>query len=235
MNNSNQSKQVLLSVIGVAILVVAVVGVSFAFFSYVNTSTNANTVKTGTISFSSTITDFQLTNAFPISDEIGSNATQTEEGKVGVATVTISGATTYDDGIAFQVIAENVNVDSDIAPKVVITTPESITGVTNISRASALSSEGNTTLYSGTIAANQTLTNQEVCTIKVYYSDAQYWISDQTKEELLAYNLIPSNFAGRIVTQDEWNALAASNRTTVSFKIAVLATEGENLHTYLAS
>ena len=33
MSNSNSSKQVLLSVIGVAILVVAIVGVSFAFFN----------------------------------------------------------------------------------------------------------------------------------------------------------------------------------------------------------
>lgn len=235
MNNSNQSKQVLLSVIGVAILVVAVVGVSFAFFSYVNTSTNANTVKTGTISFSSTITDFQLTNAFPISDQTAASATQTEAGKVGVATVKISGATTYEDGITFQVIAENVDVDSTYAPKVVVTTPGSIDGVTKISSASSLNSEGNTTLYSGTIAANKTLTDQEVCTIKVYYSDAEYWISDQTKEELLAYNLIPSDFAGTIVKQDVWNALAAEGKTTVSFKIAVLATEGDTLHTYLAS
>ena len=35
--NGNSSKQVLLSVLGIAILVVAVVGVSFAFFSYTKT------------------------------------------------------------------------------------------------------------------------------------------------------------------------------------------------------
>ena len=33
MNNNNSSKQILLSVLGVAILVVAVVGISFAAFS----------------------------------------------------------------------------------------------------------------------------------------------------------------------------------------------------------
>ena len=48
MNQSNSSKQVLLSVIGVAILVVAVVGVSFAFFNYTRTG-QQNTVRTGQI------------------------------------------------------------------------------------------------------------------------------------------------------------------------------------------
>ena len=37
MNNNNSSKQILLSVLGVAILVVAVVGISFAAFSYSKT------------------------------------------------------------------------------------------------------------------------------------------------------------------------------------------------------
>ena len=55
MNNSNQSKQILLSVIGVAILVVAVVGVSFAFFNYTRTGA-ANQVSTGKIKFVS-VTD----------------------------------------------------------------------------------------------------------------------------------------------------------------------------------
>ena len=49
MSNSNSSKQILLSVIGVAILVVAVVGVSFAFFSYTKTGSQTNTIQTGQI------------------------------------------------------------------------------------------------------------------------------------------------------------------------------------------
>lgn len=65
--NNNSSKQILLSVIGVAILVVAVVGVSFAFFTYTKKGTQNNTITTGTLSFafeeSSKIT---LTDHFPI-------------------------------------------------------------------------------------------------------------------------------------------------------------------------
>ena len=69
----NNSKQVLLSVLGVAILVVAVVGVSFAAFSYSKTGEQVNTITTGTISMTYTESDnaINLTNALPMTDEVG--------------------------------------------------------------------------------------------------------------------------------------------------------------------
>ena len=69
----NNSKQVLLSVLGVAILVVAVVGVSFAAFSYSKTGEKVNTITTGTItmSYSETTNGINLTNALPMSDGVG--------------------------------------------------------------------------------------------------------------------------------------------------------------------
>lgn len=48
---NNNSKQVLFSIIGVAILIVAVVGVSFAFFTYSRTGTTNNFITTGKITF----------------------------------------------------------------------------------------------------------------------------------------------------------------------------------------
>ena len=73
MNNNNSSKQILLSVLGVAILVVAVVGISFAAFSYSKTGTVANTITTGTItmSYSEPTNGINITNALPITDEVG--------------------------------------------------------------------------------------------------------------------------------------------------------------------
>ena len=47
--NNNSSKQILLSVLGVAILVVAVVGVSFAAFTFSKKGTEENKITTGTI------------------------------------------------------------------------------------------------------------------------------------------------------------------------------------------
>ena len=69
----NNSKQVLLSVLGVAILVVAVVGVSFAAFSFSQTGNVENKITTGTISMTYTEPEngINLTNALPMDDETG--------------------------------------------------------------------------------------------------------------------------------------------------------------------
>ena len=66
------SKSVLLSVLGVAILIVAVIGISYAAFSVTSTS-DANTISTGTISmsYSEPTNGINLTNALPMSDTNG--------------------------------------------------------------------------------------------------------------------------------------------------------------------
>ena len=73
MNNNNSSKQILLSVLGVAILVVAVVGISFAAFSYSKTGVKENTITTGTITMTYTepTNGINLTDALPITDTAG--------------------------------------------------------------------------------------------------------------------------------------------------------------------
>ena len=66
MENSN-SKQVLLSMIGIAILIIAVVGVSFAFFTYSKTGEKNNVITTGNIEFvfEDATNNVILTNQFP--------------------------------------------------------------------------------------------------------------------------------------------------------------------------
>lgn len=70
--NGNSSKQVLLSVLGIAVLVVAVVGVSFAFFTYSKSGEKNNTLTTGSIFFNFIEGNaINLTNQFPIDDKSG--------------------------------------------------------------------------------------------------------------------------------------------------------------------
>ena len=71
--NSNSSKQVVLSIVGVAILVVAIVGVSFAFFTYTRTGGQNNLINTGrlTFAFEDGVSTINLTNQFPMSDANG--------------------------------------------------------------------------------------------------------------------------------------------------------------------
>ena len=104
MSNSNSSKQILLSVIGVAILVVAVVGVSFAFYSY-NRVGNKNTLKTGTITFNTTNTTIDMSNVFPVSK----SDILTDSVNVGTGFVDISGSTSYNKGIDFTVTVEDIS------------------------------------------------------------------------------------------------------------------------------
>ena len=70
----NNSKQTILSIVGIAILVIAVVGVSFAFFTYSRTGTTNNVITTGSIEFEyeeNTQSALSLTNQFPQSNAEG--------------------------------------------------------------------------------------------------------------------------------------------------------------------
>ena len=73
MNNNNSSKQILLSVLGVAILVVAVVGVSFAAFTFTGTGVKENKISTGTLTMSYTEAEngILIENMMPTSDATG--------------------------------------------------------------------------------------------------------------------------------------------------------------------
>lgn len=73
MNNNNSTKRVLVSVLGVALLVVAVVGVSFAFFTYTKQGSTVNTITTGTLVFkyNEPAAGINLTDAVPMSDADG--------------------------------------------------------------------------------------------------------------------------------------------------------------------
>ena len=71
----NNSKQALLSIVGIAILVIAVVGVSFAFFTYSRNGEANNLITTGTLEFEyeeDSATALALTNQFPQTD-VGDN------------------------------------------------------------------------------------------------------------------------------------------------------------------
>ncbi len=111
-DNNNNSKQVLLSVLGVAILVVAVVGVSFAAFSYSKTGEKVNTITTGTItmSYSETTNGINLTNALPMSDGVGMTLSQENQYFDFTVSATISGTTT----INYAITATKEMPDSNI-------------------------------------------------------------------------------------------------------------------------
>lgn len=237
--NNNSSKQILLSVIGVAILVIAVVGVSFAFFSYVYNGEEANTIQTGTIVFEASDTNFKLTNIFP-TDTATSGIEHNDD--VLTATVKVYGNTTYENGIQYTVRAVNVtNATSAATQKIyprVIVTPTQPTGVTLDEDYAAAKTygnglNGNTILESGAVigkgvikpstGASGVLNHETVLTIAAYYDKDDYHISDNEEDELVAAGLLDENYAGQIIKTADWNAMSAAG--AYSFKIQVTAVE----------
>ncbi len=69
----NNSKEVLLSVLGVVVLIVAVIGISLAAFNFSQTGIKENKITTGRLnmSYSEDTNGITLENALPISDDTG--------------------------------------------------------------------------------------------------------------------------------------------------------------------
>ena len=232
MNQSNSSKQVLLSVIGVAILVVAVVGVSFAFFNYTRTGP-ANTIGTGEIHFSTDQSVVSVSNLFPIS---GATVDENTDQNVATTTVTISGWTSYEGGLVYDVYADSVDLKG-LPIKVKVFKDGATTSTATLTQydgSTAVSSGA--TLAHGTIAKSTTAPEtMPTGTIKIVaYLDADnILITDTPASPVPAgYTGSPApsgyingtNTTGKtVVTTAEWNALA---QTPATFKVKIVSTEG---------
>lgn len=77
----NNKKTLILSILGVLVLVIAVVGVSFAMYSFSATGTTENVIQTGSVSVSyENESVISLTNQYPMTNDLGK--AQTGEGNV---------------------------------------------------------------------------------------------------------------------------------------------------------
>ena len=104
--NGNSSKQVLLSVLGIAVLVVAVVGVSFAFFTYSRNGEENNVLTTGSVIFQYTEgTAIRLTNQFPVADNLGAGTTYASSGDQPTLTFHAIGYDGSGKGITYTITA----------------------------------------------------------------------------------------------------------------------------------
>ena len=101
-----KNKKTMISIIGIAVLVIGLVGITYAFFNYTRTG-SANVIKTGKITFNSEQTGnaINLTNMFPIDV---TNGIPNDATKVGTVTIHVTGETTYDEGVEYLVSAVNV-------------------------------------------------------------------------------------------------------------------------------
>lgn len=229
MNQSNNSKQVLLSVIGVAILVVAVVGVSFAFFNYTRTGP-ANTVTTGYITFSTDQSVAELTNVFPID---GQTVTATTDSNVAKTIVNIHGTTTYANGIDYVVTADEVNLQGLPVKVKVFTSGNATNGATVTQYDGATPLSTGAELVRGNIPAAEGKTNVDgTITVVAYYDAANILITDTptTAPAPTGYTNGTTVATGQVVVSTtDWNNQQTTNPAT--FRVKVVATEGQTAPT----
>ncbi len=103
-NQAQKNKQIKVTIVLLAILVIGLVGVTYAFFNYTRTG-SANTIKVGNMSFESTNgTAINLTNVFPIDK----NDVGTDTDNVGSVTINVKGSTDYNEGIEYLISSTGV-------------------------------------------------------------------------------------------------------------------------------
>ena len=106
MINEIKDKKIIFLIVGIAILVIGVVGVTYAFFNYTRTGSQ-NIIKTGRIYFNSEQgTAINLINLFPVDPT--ETGVMDDATKVGTVTINVIGDTTYSGGIEYLVSAVNV-------------------------------------------------------------------------------------------------------------------------------
>ncbi len=99
----DKKKTLILSILGILVLVVAVVGISYAMYTFTGTGSKENVITTGTINVGYTETDhITLTNVYSATDAYATNSTNNAETLEFTVNSTING-TVAATGIAYDV------------------------------------------------------------------------------------------------------------------------------------
>lgn len=221
--NGNSSKQVLLSIIGIAVLVIAVVGVSFAFFTYSKAGSSNNTLTTGSIVFNFTDGDaIYLTNQFPVNDATGSAIVATGE-ENAVLNFSVVGYDTSAKGISYTVVAIEGNTngtkvrlkDSEIKLKMTASSSNSSAITNNYENAAVVGTAGSLAsgvdLATGKITATTSGAQQtDSYTLRMWITSNVVSIDDQST----------SGGSDSVYTSEEFANLYYSLRVRVDARTA---------------
>ena len=227
----NKKVSLLIGIIGVLSILT---GVTFAFFNYTRVG-QANTIRVGRISFNHQQTNtIALTNVFPIdSDSVSSDTNNT-----GTVTITITGDTTYDDGIEYLLTV--INLNNKISNKEIpISVLVSGTNIGNNDDSYFDNRGGNTSIHKvlaegiikdnkellvGYITKGSTGVNGTI-NVKAYIDKDNIAISDTYNGEETDNMGTTNNWVDNrtVFTTEEWNSFQS---TAISFQVKVEANEG---------
>lgn len=190
---NNNSKHILLSILGVLILVIAVIGVSFAAFSYTGTGGKTNSITTGTINMTyAEVTDgIVLNDALPISDSQGMSLSGTNNVFDFIVSANISGSGTTTINYTITAMKETDSTLPDSAIKVYLTNTDNSLE-TSVLPPTILSNINKTTGTESSLApsgefvlANETVTSTDTTTNVTHNYRLRMWV-DQDFSDLNA-------------------------------------------------
>lgn len=246
----DKKKTLILSILGVIVLVVAVVGISYAMYTFTGTGSKENVISTGTISVSYDETDhITLTNTYSATDAYATNADNNAETLAFSVNADIAGGNTtikYDvqllvteDSAATGLKDEHIDFNMSKTTNGTTTWLHGTTETTGVALSTVAGTNGTVITTGGYVVANNTFTKTEEST--VIYPDAyviKAWVND-------TYSLPSTDVAlglctggtldGQIVTETEcttaesagtWVEQPLADRTipsTFSFKVKVVA------------
>ena len=226
---NNNKRTLILSIIGILVLVIAVVGVSFAMFTFSGTGTKENVIKTGSISidFDDTTENhkIEITNQYPESDttgmaDTGNETTFTVKGDWGSSPMTVNyevglsditttpatGATIGDNYVKVAIQKNDTYVKGTAAGGVLISTFAADHGPLNY--------------IDSYYVTNGTLTNGDLTDtfkVKAYLSDTYDLPDDPSK------STAPEVTGGTVNNQSGAHHQKTSKSETYSFKVKVVA------------
>ncbi len=229
----NAKKQTRLMIIGFAILVIGLIGITYAFFNYTRTG-SSNVIKVGRITFNSNQTNtITLLDVFPI-DKTDVNSSN----QVGTATINITGDTTYNDGIEYLLSVSGLTntVNSKRIPIDVVVTANNVgtsdddyftnrggdSSIYKVLKEETISN--NQELLVGYITKGSTGINGTV-TIKAYLDKDKIAITDTYDGNETDNMGTTTDWVNKRVTltTEEWNSLQTNG---ISFQVKVEANEG---------
>ncbi len=201
MQGGKQKTQLIVSILGIFILLIAVVGISFAAFNYSKTGETVNTITTSTIvmNYNEATNGINIVNATPISDDIG----KTLNGENNTFDFTVSATFSGKDVINYAITAteaEGCTIPNNKV-KVYLTSANDQIEELNPTLVSALSTtssdasgapDGQYVLKSGTIDATMTTNYRLRMWLDSEASDVVDETSKSYRLRVNVYGKIPS-------------------------------------------
>ena len=243
----NKNKHLLLSIIGIAILVIAVVGVTYAFFTYSKTG-NENAIRTGDIYFNSTETGntVTLSNVFPVASSTIGTANESET-DVSTVAITIEGNTTYNGGVEYVLTLDDVNIETNTNPAKEIplslnVSVESITDQTTSTTTSIGTANNDYFTARGTTASPSSTAIYKITAKETAEQDEQILVGYVPKNVTVKGKVVVKAYiddakilitdtpdavdtTGKtVISTTEWNSIKGNS--ALSFKVKVEARDG---------